>query len=118
QQVFTVSDADEAWRVFTKAVLEDSAPIFHWTDVEKSMVKKTAPDEVKSHLSDRLSDLHRHYYNTVAFPIYSTSIKEVAKYLGFHWSAYDLWFAAYMDYQRWLDTGDENALIKLCAYQS
>lgn len=118
QTVFTVPDSDEAWRVFANAVSVDDALIFHWTSVEKTMIEKTAPDDVKSTLQHRISDLHKHCNDTVAFPIYSTSIKNIANYLGFHWSGYDFWFAAYQDYQRWLHTGEESYLIKTCAYQS
>lgn len=63
-------------------------------------------------------DLERYFGQSVQLPIYSTSIKDIAKYLGFDWSGHFNWFAAFRDYEKWLQNGDEEALSRTCKYQS
>ena len=41
----------------------------------------------------------------------------MSTHLGFAWPGYQDWFAAYLDYQHWLDTGSLDALARACLYQ-
>src|SRR5262245_24928336 len=112
-----VPDTDEAWRVFAEAVIEQNAPIYHWTGFDAGVMKKNAPDDVKSLLLHRMHDLHRSFTQTVKLPLHSTSLKVVSAYFQFRYSGYESWEMAYHDYRSWLINGNLSRLARACAYQ-
>jgi predicted RecB family nuclease len=118
QIVTLVPDEATAWKLFAQALSVDNRPIFHWTHYDATIMRKTAPEDVIQALESRLYDLHRIFKKSVKFPVDGTSLKTVANYLGFAWSEYEDYFQAYMDYRRWLRTGDVKLLTSSCAYQS
>lgn len=118
QQVIIVPHADHAWRLFAEIVGQDDAPIFHWSPADKTALQKAAPSDVIERLVGRFYNLEYHFIQSVQLPLYGTSIKDVAEYLGFHWSGYNNWLSAFMDYKKWLRNGDETALSRTCKYQS
>jgi predicted RecB family nuclease len=118
QQVLVVPTADDAWHLFAEIVGQDEAPIFHWSPADKTALGKKAPQIVIDRIVNRFTDLERHFVKSVQLPVYSTSIKDIAEYLGFTWSGHAHWFAAFRDYETWLSSGDETALTRTCAYQS
>ena len=118
QRVLVVHSADDAWRLFAEIVGQDDAPIFHWSPADKTALGKKAPQVVIDRIMGRFTDLERHFVKSVQLPVYGTSIKDIAAYVGFAWSGHDHWFAAFRDYETWLSNGDETALTRTCAYQS
>lgn len=116
QQVILAPDSDAAWEVFAESVAGD-APIFHWTGYDAAILRGTAPAAVQSAIAPRFEDLHRHFTRAVSLPLRSTSIKAISTYLGYPWPGYNEWFAAYLDYRAWLDSGQVDALVRACMYQ-
>lgn len=117
QQVTLAPDSDAAWEVFAAAVSEDSRPIFHWSGYDAAILRGSAPEYVRAQLAPRMHDLNATLKRVVSLPLKSTSIKPVSTHLGFAWPGYQDWFAAYLDYQHWLETGSLDALARACLYQ-
>lgn len=116
-EVTLVPDADSAWRFFAQSISKNDAPIFHWTPFDATNLKTEAPSDVRTQLLPRLHDLSRSFDGTVKLPTRGISLKTVGAYLGFSWRGYDDWFAAYTDYQKFLNHHDFKALASACAYQ-
>jgi predicted RecB family nuclease len=112
-----VPDKDAAWQVFAEALSDSNCPIYHWTGFDASVMRGTAPADVRQQLEGRMHDLHRSFKQSVKFPVDGNSLKVVARYLKFDWAEYDAWDAAYWDYQRWLRHDDVEALARSCNYQ-
>jgi uncharacterized protein len=115
-RITLVPDDAALWRVFADRMCQGER-IYHWTGFDADVMRRTAPPDVTKRMTALLDDLHRHTRRAVAFPVNSLSLKPVAQYLGFRWSAYDAWDAAWWDYQRWLQSGDARLLAQACAYQ-
>lgn len=116
--VTLVPDAESAWHVFADAVAGSEQPVFHWSPFDASVMRRSAPEDVKFQLARRLHDLCKSFDNAVKLPIKGVSLKTVARHIGFDWHGYDHWFAAFLDYREWQRTGDVNALASACTYQS
>ncbi len=114
--VTLVPDDAALWRLFAQRMGE-AGRVYHWTGFDASVMQRTAPPDVTERMAALLDDLHHHTRRAVAFPLGSLSLKPVAQYLGFRWSGYDAWDAAWWDYQRWLQNGDARLLAQACAYQ-
>ena len=117
QSVETVPDHAAGWRRVA-ALCGAGAPVYHWSGYDAGSLHKTAPPDVIDALGSRMHDLNRTLKDTVALPLRSTSIKVVAPYLGFDWSGYQDWSAAWQDYRQWLKTGDLDALTRSLGYQA
>lgn len=117
QRVTLVPDSDTAWEVLAEAVSMQEGPLFHWTGYDAAILRGSAPAAALARLEPRMFDLHAAFKRAVSLPLGSTSIKVVSAYLGFVWPENPDWFAAYLDYQFWLESGDEAALARACAYQ-
>lgn len=117
QHVTLVPDSDTAWEVLAEAVAAQDGPICHWTAYDANILRGSAPAAMRARLEPRMFDLHAAFRRAVSLPLPSTSIKVVSAYLGFVWPDNPDWFAAYLDYQFWLESGDEAALARACAYQ-
>jgi predicted RecB family nuclease len=115
--ITVVPDSEAVWRVFAENVSHSNSPLYHWTAYDASMMRKTAPEKVVEQLNHRLHDLHYTFNQSVKFPIFGSSLKTAAAYLGFKWSVYEAWDQAFNDYQSWLATGDVSLLTQACAYQ-
>lgn len=115
--VIFVPDSDMVWEVFAEGVSGDDMPIYHWTGFDAAVMRKSAPEMVRETLDERLYDLHHVTTRAVRFPTSSTSIKAIAGYLQFAYSAYEAWDAAYNDYNLWLAREDVAALTRACCYQ-
>ena len=101
QGVVVVPHWEDAWRVVAEAVGDDGCPIYHWSGFDAGVMRQTAPA----------------FNETVRLPVSSSSLKIVAGYLDFRWSAYDDWQQAYLDYQRWLRQQSDHNLMRACTYQ-
>jgi uncharacterized protein len=117
QSITLVPDSDTAWEVLAGAMAAQAGPICHWTGYDAGILRGSAPAAALARLEPRMFDLHAAFKRAVSLPLPSTSIKAVAAYLGFVWPENPDWFAAYLDYQFWLESGDEAALARACAYQ-
>lgn len=117
QIVHLAPDTDAAWRCFADGVSADAQPILHWSGFDAGVMRATAPEDVVTRLKHRLDDFHGSFKKTVQLPVDGLSLKTVAAYFGFEWSAYADWHMAWSDYQRWLVTENDGYLAKACAYQ-
>jgi len=117
ETITLVADASSAWRFFAKAVSGSDTPLFHWTSFDATNMKSEAPIEVRDALLPRLHDLNKSFNNAVKLPIRGSSLKTVGVYFGFAWRGYDDWWAAYLDYQKWLRNRDLKALASASTYQ-
>ena len=64
-----------------------------------------------------LVDLHAVVKQSFIFPVYAYSIKNIAKFLGFKWSAEDAGGAQSMIwYKKWIDTKEEKYLKEVVRY--
>jgi len=117
QVVNLAPSAEEAWRVFAEDIADADSPVFHWSPYDAGVMRRSAPEEVIAILGTRLRDLCKLFDDAVKIPVKGVSLKVVAPYFGFNWHGYEDWFAAYMDYRRWLSTEDVTALASACAYQ-
>ena len=117
QDVVVVPHWEDAWRVVAEAVGDEGCPIYHWSGFDAGVMRQTAPLEVRQRLDGRMVDLLKAFNATVRVPVSSSSLKVVAGYLDFRWSAYDDWQQAYLDYKRWLRQQTDHDLMRACTYQ-
>jgi len=116
-QVMLVPDSDTLWEWFAAMTAASDCPVYHWGYYDIGILRSTAPAAVRSQLESRMHNLHDTFKRTVKFPRHGTSLKVIAAHLNFAWSSYEEWMAAYLDYQRWLSSGDMEALSRACSYQ-
>ena len=116
QQLTIVPDSDTAWEVLVESV-DGGAPVFHWSGYDAAIMRGSARAELVGVLNPRFVDLHAAVKRSLSLPLRSTSIKQVAAFLGFDWGGFDDWLTAYLDYRYWLETGDLDALQRACTYQ-
>lgn len=93
-----------------------AAPIFHYHHYERLAMRQlgerhaVAAGRVAAIL-DRMRDLNRDLVQSVVLPVYSYSLKAVAKSLGFRWTHPDASAAQSMFwYSSWLKSGDRRFL--------
>ncbi len=109
--------SDGIWQVFAESVRGSSGPVYHWTGFDLSILRATAPADVRAEIEPRMLDLHRAITRSISFPLSSTSIKTISTYLGYPWPGYNEWFAAFLDYREWLNSDNLDALTRACTYQ-
>jgi predicted RecB family nuclease len=115
-QITLVRNYAEAWECFAESVGGDDAPLFHWTKFDSGNMRQFAP-ALFATLGGRMVDLCAAFSRAVQIPRRGVSLKTVAPYLGFAWAAYDDYWLAWQDYQRWLYGGNETELMQLSSYQ-
>jgi len=119
-RAFVAEEPAEEGRAFREllAYVEShkGAPIYHYHHYERSAVQSLAerhriePARAPAILA-RMRDLHRDLAGSVVLPVYSYSLKAVAKRLGYRWSHPDASAAQSMFwYSAWLKSG-ERALL-------
>ena len=113
--VFFVPDVSAGWKKVAKLV-EDHI-IYHWGNYDAGVVKRTAPYPIEQQFLPRMIDLYKETKNIVKLPILSSSLKDVAGYLGFYWSGYTDYISAYSDYIKWQKSPDSKTLERFCSYQ-
>ena len=116
-------DEENVWRAFLRFFSKlDEFNIYIYSHHEKTMMKKLfdkygGDKETYEKIVDNMIDLLVVVRQTVVFPVYSYSIKDVAKFLGFEWSAKDAGGAASMLwYDNWIKTKDDKHLRKILRY--
>jgi uncharacterized protein len=112
-----------AWQQFLDLVWSyPSAPIFHFCPFEVQTVERLAklyntPVHRVKPLLSRFFDLHDWVTRTVTLPVESYALKQIARWLGFHWrdpaanGAQSIYW-----YTQWLATGDRTYLNSILAY--
>jgi len=99
-----------------------AAPVYHYHHYERAALRQLGlrhrVDGARiSAVLARLRDLHRDLSTAVVLPIYSYSLKAVAKYLGHAWRHPDASAAQSMYwYSSWLKTGDRQHLDDAVEY--
>ncbi len=98
------------------------APVYHYHHYERAALRQLGQwhhvdaGRIATILS-RLRDLHRDLSMSVVLPVYSYSLKAVAKYLGHAWRHPDASAAQSMYwYSSWLKTGDRRHLDDAVEY--
>ena len=98
------------------------AHLYHYgwyeVDVFRKLVERYgAPESVKKMFEESMIDVLTRLRGHVIFPMPFYSLKDVAKYIGFHWRTKDasgpdsvLW------YEDWMEHGDEEAVKKTIEY--
>lgn len=113
----------DAWKKFLKffETLEDFK-IYHYSHHEKTMLKKLferyqGDKMIYKKIIENMVDLLPVLKKSAVLPVYSYSIKNIAKYLGFRWSSEQasgsqsiLW------YEKWLETKNKKVLQELLRY--
>ncbi|MEP7027740.1 MAG: TM0106 family RecB-like putative nuclease [Candidatus Eisenbacteria bacterium] len=100
------------------------APIYHYHHYERSAIKtlaerhRIAPVRAPAMLA-RMRDLHKDLATTAVLPVYSYSLKAVAKRLGARWTHPDASAAQSMFwYSTWLKTGERGLLELAVEYNA
>ena len=102
--------------------LRSDYKLYIYSHHEKSMLKKLyekygGDEETYNRIQNNMIDLLQVIKKTAILPIYSYSIKDVAKSMGFNWTAEDAGGAQSMIwYADWLKTKDEKHLKKILKY--
>jgi uncharacterized protein len=127
-RAFVAEDPSEEGRAFQELLayleLHRGAPIYHYHHYERAAIQSLAarhsvePQRAPAILS-RMRDLHRDLSGTVVLPVYSYSLKAVAKRLGFRWTHPDASAAQSMFwYSTWLKSGDRALLDHAVEYNA
>jgi uncharacterized protein len=100
------------------------AVIYHYHHYERSALRQLAekhglePSRVPK-LLERMRDLHGELSAAAVLPVYSYSLKAVARFLGYRWGDRDASAAQSMYwYSTWLKTGDRALLDRAVAYNA
>jgi uncharacterized protein len=81
----------QAWKEFTNFLSKfEKFVVYHYGDYEKRAFRKLAekyglPASLKNRLFDSMFNLLKCFTSNAVLPIYSYSLKPVAKFLGFNW---------------------------------
>lgn len=117
------NDEPRIWREFLD-FLEglDDFVIYHYAYYEKEVFKRLANAYgISAQLDDKFKnnsiDLHLAVINSVILPLYFYSLKDIAKYLGFNWTAPDAGGAeSVVWYNDWLEKKDKKIMDKIIQY--
>ncbi|MBR9675451.1 TM0106 family RecB-like putative nuclease [Candidatus Woesearchaeota archaeon] len=107
----TSCDEKSVWKSFLEEIrrLGDDFIIYHYTSYEKSSIKRMKKrygydEKLISRIEERFVDVFSVLTRNVVLPVYSYSIKNVAKHLGFSWSKKGVggalsmfWYAKYLE---------------------
>ncbi len=111
------------WEEFTKFVAGlDDFVIYHYAFYEKQTFDRLARQYgVDSAIAEKFKnntiDLHRAVMEAVILPLYFYSLKDVARYVGFHWQAEDAGGAeSIVWFNQWLEKGDQKIIQKILDY--
>lgn len=116
-------EEEGAFREFLSYISKlENYVIYHYGYYEKSVIYRLqkkyniSQDELKP-LRENSIDLHNMVNESVVLPLYFYSLKDVAKYIGFDWSADDAGGAeSVVWYDEYLKSGDKKILNKILKY--
>ncbi|NEP10961.1 MAG: TM0106 family RecB-like putative nuclease [Symploca sp. SIO2C1] len=108
---------ESIWQQFLDLVwLYPDAPIFHFANYEVETIKRLAKlyqtsSQLIKPLLPRFVDIHQQVVSTVALPVESYSLKNLARWLGFEWRDENITGSQCVClYSRWLATGNRSVL--------
>ena len=85
----TITDEKIMWKKFLKLLsYYPQASIYHYGNYELKAIqtlRKRYNSDIGG-LEDKLINVNKFIYGKIYFPVYSNSLKDIAKYLGFRWS--------------------------------
>jgi uncharacterized protein len=127
-RAFVAEEPAEEGRAFAELLAfveaHPAAPIYHYHHYERAAIQALAqrhrvePTRAPAILA-RMRDLHKDLAGTVVLPVYSYSLKAVAKRLGFRWSHPDASAAQSMFwYSTWLKSGERALLENAVEYNA
>ena len=101
--------------------LPEEYDVYHYAHYEKTRIKKLAEKygnpAVLQKFKNKLIDLQPIIENSIVFPIYFYSIKDIAKYLNFKWRHEKAGGCqSIFWYEQWLETADKNVLQDIIDY--
>jgi len=117
------SEEGKNWREFLDFLesLNDFV-IYHYSYYEREVFGRLGQKYgISRALEDKFKnnaiDLHLAVIESIVLPLYFYSLKDVAQYLGFKWSAEDAGGAeSVVWYNEWLETGDQKIMDKIIKY--
>ena len=117
------SEEGKNWREFLDFLESlDDFVIYHYSYYEREVFSRLGQKYgISRALEDKFKnntiDLHLAVVEAVILPLYFYSLKDVAQYLGFKWSAEDAGGAeSVVWYNEWLETGDQKIMDKIIKY--
>ena len=123
-----VSEEKEIWAAFLRMLATlDKPQLIHYGSYETLFLKRlkdrySGAEETPAfldHLIAEAVNLLSVIYAQIYFPTYSNSLKEIARYLGFHWSAGDVaGLATLMWRSAWEFSQDSRLKQKLLTYNA
>lgn len=96
--------------------------LFHYGSYEKTAIRELCfkynlPDKLEQNLQNSMIDIYSILKKCVAIPVFSYSLKEVGKYLGFEWRDKDaLGVNSIIWHNNWMNTKDTQFKDRLLAY--
>jgi len=84
---------------------------------DRLVTRHGAPDVIIQKFREHTIDLHQKTVDSVIFPLYFYTLKDVAKFLGYQWSDSEAGGAESVAwYDQWLKTGDRTFLDRVIKY--
>lgn len=116
-------DEGKMWKSFLDFMSGiDDFTIYYYTSYEKTSMKKLferhgGDEDTLNEIRENMIDLYPIVRNSVVLPLYSYSLKPIAKYLGHSWSSTKAGGAQSIYwYSVWLETGDKKILDTIIEY--
>ncbi|KKR48145.1 MAG: hypothetical protein UT84_C0047G0004 [Candidatus Curtissbacteria bacterium GW2011_GWA1_40_16] len=116
-------DEASAWQGFLDRLATfDDFVIYHYAFYEhmvfdRLVTRHGAPDVIIQKFREHTIDLHQKTVDSVIFPLYFYTLKDVAKFLGYQWSDSEAGGAESVAwYDQWLKTGDRTFLDRVIKY--
>lgn len=115
-------DEERMWKSFIDYIKDFDGTIYHYAPYEVMSIKRLAKKygcekELLDKIIHNMVDLFSVLKKSAVLPIYSYSIKDVAKYLGFQWSNKKASGSQSLCwYSDWLKTGDDKFLNLILEY--
>lgn len=120
---FLCETKDQEEKVFKEVInflLSTNGTIYHYCPYEPTRFKELSRlyglQNIYDHLRKRFVDIYQILSSHVALPLFSYSLKSVARYYGFNWrTKLDGWRASKY-FQLWLSTRDQSLLDVVLKY--
>lgn len=116
-------DEEEMWSEFLSwlDILPEGYLVYHYADYERSktlsMARKYRSSPAFEYFHTKLFDFLKVIQETVIFPVYFYSIKDLAKHLKYKWRHEKAGGAqSIFWYEKWLETEDRNVLRDIVNY--
>ncbi|MFH1064675.1 MAG: TM0106 family RecB-like putative nuclease [Candidatus Woesearchaeota archaeon] len=116
-------DEKKMWKEFCRFIKQfDDFRVYYYTSYERTSIKRLKElygmdEKLFERMSDNMHDVFKMIIGHVVLPLYSYSIKPIAKHLSYKWDDKKAGGAQSMLwYQEWLDSGDLKIKEKILQY--